>query len=244
MLAARNYDLTIPGNGTRQLEAVGSYVKILSATGQVRIIADTGPQLDALPGQGLRNVPFNRLQFQDLTGSGNNILVLVGSSEMVDDRITGEVTVIDSGRARSLANQAFMSAITQAGAGAVATFAQVWNSSTTKNVLVKQMTVSCNVAGPVDLYNYTATLTTLGTSPRGKKLATNSVTTQSRSQQFAGVPAAAGNVYGRYFLAANTPLQIVFSEPFVLPPSTGLGFSNPAVSVDLSMITEFTEEAV
>src|SRR5207253_5023923 len=93
--------------------AIGSYFKVLSATGTFEVTGDAFGQLGALlPGQGLRleEGQFTRLTFRDTSGAPNLLYVLVAGDGFIDDRITGEVSVIDGEKARTLAGGMFAGA--------------------------------------------------------------------------------------------------------------------------------------
>ncbi|MBD5803860.1 hypothetical protein AZOA_33010 [Azoarcus sp. Aa7] len=104
---ARIYDFTLTAGGMQRLPVVGDFFKVLSSTGTINVNVDTGASLDLMPGQGLREFNFNTLTITDKSGAANSGKILVGFSGMIDDRVTGEVSVIDGGRSRTLAGVAF-----------------------------------------------------------------------------------------------------------------------------------------
>lgn len=93
----RVYDLTVNALETRDLLATGSYFKILSSSGLVRVALDTGAQFECLNGQGGRvdaaRGNFSRLEITDLSGAGQTLRVMVANAEFIDDRVAGVVDV-------------------------------------------------------------------------------------------------------------------------------------------------------
>src|SRR5688500_10394922 len=105
---AKIYSLVIPASGSFPLLTSGDYFKGLSATGAFETTGDTFRTLGAiLAGQGLEGVAFSRLTFRDTSGASNTLRVLIAGDKFIDDRITGEVSMIDGGKARTISNAAF-----------------------------------------------------------------------------------------------------------------------------------------
>ena len=62
---------------------------------------DGGSSLSPLyAGQGQRK-EFQRLTVTDKSGAANVVLIIVADDDFIDDRITGEVSVIDGSKART-----------------------------------------------------------------------------------------------------------------------------------------------
>jgi hypothetical protein len=90
------YDFALTAGGTQVLEVTGEFVKVISSTGLVRIEADTGARLDALAGQGFRKDNFTRLVLRDRSNAVNVGRLFVAYGDMIDDRVTGDVSIIDA----------------------------------------------------------------------------------------------------------------------------------------------------
>jgi hypothetical protein len=86
-VSVKAYDFSIPPNGFYQLQAVGEYFRILSATGPLSVTGEFGEVSPLLMGQGLKDSPFTRLQLKDISGIGCSGKIIVASKEFVDQQI-------------------------------------------------------------------------------------------------------------------------------------------------------------
>jgi hypothetical protein len=91
------YDLNLLANQSQRVEATGTFFKYKSGTGLIRVYHGSG-YIDLIPGQGMRGVHFNGLSVKDLSGANNPGVLLAGAFDFLDDNVTGEITVTDSGR--------------------------------------------------------------------------------------------------------------------------------------------------
>lgn len=90
----KQYPLTLPGSGAVRLPASGEYFRIMSSTGPVDVTVEGVGTISAMEtGQALKGIPFSALLFQDLSGAQNAVTVLVASSEFIDNRVVGEVSL-------------------------------------------------------------------------------------------------------------------------------------------------------
>jgi len=94
----RDYNFTLAANATQNLDVPGDYLKVISATGAIRVRTVEGWMKDLLPGQGVKGLDFQRLILEDRSGAANvgTIAVGIGADSIVDDRVTGDVSVIDT----------------------------------------------------------------------------------------------------------------------------------------------------
>lgn len=89
------YNYTIPANGAVQLLASNRNIFLFEATGPITIKGDTfGAVEGVIAGQGLRNVPFGRLELFDETGSPNTIRILLAPDEFVNQIFSGSVQLV------------------------------------------------------------------------------------------------------------------------------------------------------
>lgn len=106
---AKIYPFTLSAFGSLPLLVQGSYWKVLSSTGDLEITGDTFGTLDTIqPGQGLKGRDFSRLVVRDKSGAVNVVRLLVADEDFVDDRVTGEVVVIDGNKRRTESGRAFV----------------------------------------------------------------------------------------------------------------------------------------
>jgi len=93
------YDFTLGAGGSQLISVPGTYFKVLTASGgTVRVRLDTGESYKLKPGQGAR-LPagkwFRDLSIIDTSGGANVGTIFVGDSGSIDDRITGDVSIVD-----------------------------------------------------------------------------------------------------------------------------------------------------
>lgn len=106
--AARVYDFTIPASGAITILAEGSFYRLMTAAGALEVRRNNGSIVGPLlPGQGER-ADFLSLTLSDKSGATNAGSILIGDDTFIDDRITGEVSVINGGMARTKAGNAYL----------------------------------------------------------------------------------------------------------------------------------------
>lgn len=84
MLPTNIYRFTVAANGLYRLTVAGEYFKILSSTADVEVTADFGRLGPIRTGQGLEKTPFKYLNFRDLSGAGNALVIVIGDENFVD----------------------------------------------------------------------------------------------------------------------------------------------------------------
>jgi len=84
MLPTNIYPFVVQANGLYRLTVAGRYFKIMSSTGEVEVTADFGRLSPMKTGRGLEDTPFSYLNFRDLSGAGNELVVVVGDKNFVD----------------------------------------------------------------------------------------------------------------------------------------------------------------
>ena len=177
MIAAKINPFTIPANGSFSLLAVGDYFKVLDATGTFEVTGDTFGTMGAIKaGQGLDNTPFARLTFRDTSGGANTLSVLTAGENFVDDRVTGEVSVIDASAAQVRAGQSFQCASNQTPAGGQLAHYELENLSATDFMEVVEIATAAAANQAVNYGIYTgADLGTVLTTPRSTYLSAGAV---------------------------------------------------------------------
>lgn len=84
------YDFNLVAGGSQAILASGAYLRILSSTGAIDVsVEGKGTMPNLLAGQGLKDLPFNRVVVRDKSGAPNTGTILVASSEFVDNRLFG-----------------------------------------------------------------------------------------------------------------------------------------------------------
>lgn len=240
--SARIYDFSLTAGQSKEILAEGSYYRILTSTGAVEVRRDGGSMLGPIyAGQGER-AEFKRLQLRDLSGAGNVGLVIIADDSFIDDRITGEVSVIDGGKSRTLAGQAFFGYANGTAAAANYMHAQLWNpAGSGKNVIVKSIGVSCATAQAVQIRTLASAMTLSGGNAANKRAGGPSSSAEVRNQVNATILGT--TPLATILVTANTMFSLTFAEPVVLVPGYGLHTNATVVNTDLPTNYEFIEEA-
>lgn len=98
MKSTQIYDFAIPAGQSRQLQASGSFFRVMTATGLLEVIGDTFGSLYPLDvGQGLRGQEYTSLTLKNRSGSTITGTILVTDGEFIDTKLTGSVAVTNNG---------------------------------------------------------------------------------------------------------------------------------------------------
>jgi hypothetical protein len=240
----RDYNFRLAANSTQNLDVPGDYLKVISATGAIRVRTVEGWMKDLLPGQGVKGLNFQRLILEDRSGSANvgTIAVGIGADSIVDDRITGSVEVIDGGKSRTLTNQAYNGYVYQTGAAGQYPHVQIWNPiSATTRVIIKQFRLGTTTAGFISFGIHNAEFTVNQFNVRNKLSGgangvafqySDSLAAQTMSSPFESLP-----------VSANVIATVTLVEPIVLLPGFGFVANHGTVATFLTFGVELTEEA-
>jgi hypothetical protein len=241
MKSARMYDFTIPANGSFQLNVEGEYVRIMSSTGNVELVTETYRIGPIAAGQGQANTPFKRLTINDKSGVANKGVILVAASDFVDQRIAGEVSIIDGSKYRALAGGAFTAHLFAPASAGNFSGVQLWNPvASGKNIIIEQIipyitgglylqVVMSAVQLPAGIAANIGNKKSGGPLPGGLALITSASLT-------AVAPLAT-------FGIGNTT-QYKPVNPYVLTPGYGLNLASPTLNIDCGAEIEFFEESI
>lgn len=229
------YDFTLQPGGGQVIESVGRFIKYVSGTGKIRVRLDKGGYLDLMPGQGASGLDFSKLIIEDRTGSGNVGTLLAGAFLFQDDRISGTVDVVDGGKSRTLANQAFISGAYFAPDPSFSPYSILFNpAGTGKNVWLEKMTIASSTAGAVGFGFHNAALGALTTAGTPKRL--GAAVGVATPRAYIG-PGFGSNFGGSIYLQAGATFQYEFTEPVLILP--GFGFHAFMTASNIEMRTQF-----
>lgn len=237
------FDFTVTPGGGQGIEVRGTFVKYVAGAGKIRVRITSGAYIDLMPGQGARGLNFERLIIEDRTGNGGFGTILAGAFEFQDDRISGDVSIIDGGKNRTIAGQTFLMAASWNPAG-VMPISELWNPpGSGKNVIIESWLVSSANASNI----FTGwTPTRIGTGGAGvlpkKAGGLNSVSLHA-SPTAASVPADY-KVLTTINVQANQAATFAPKEPVVIPPGFGFFCININPGNGLQNVVEFFEEAL
>lgn len=89
------YTYTLPALGSVQIPAPNDNFIVLASTGPVSVRGDTFGKMPSLvAGQGLKMVPFNRLELIDESGAPNTVTILLAPVEFVNQVFSGSVNIV------------------------------------------------------------------------------------------------------------------------------------------------------
>ena len=241
------YDFNLTAGGSQYLPVVGSYFRIISATGDVSVQQDNGATGGPFqPGRGLKNQNFQALTIFDKSGAANKGVIMVAGADFVDDRITGEVSVIDGGKSRTLSGVAYTFGFSAGAHVGGPPFAILYNpAGSGKNLIVKTCSFSANTAGTYTL-DWRNT-NTEGTDAPSSLIPKNFGQPASSAKAYLSNGAAAGA--GDWpvsqvaaVLAANQVNNVIFQEPHVVRPGFGLRIRGYNNNVQLLGQMEYIED--
>lgn len=250
MIPAKIYPLTIPANGSFVLPVYGTMFKVLSASSTFTVHCDTVGLIGALqPGQGIRQdakePPFRALTFNDTSGAANNLTVLVADDTFIDDRVTGDVSVIDGNKAKSIANAAYVIFGSQPGVAGQFSYQQLWNPAGSGRFLVIDRIVYSSSTSTVNYIRLGGAagplIAAAGTA--NSKLAGSGAANVS---EYRGGSAAGLGGNGVQLLVGSVNQSVIYQppKPVVVPPGTGASVWTGAVNQDVTVNFEWTEELI
>lgn len=239
------YDFAVAAGASQVMNISGRFFKYKSGTGVIRVRASAGGYVDLLPGQGVWGIEYESLTIQDKSGANNAGVILAGAFDFHDDRITGTVDVVDGGKARTKANQAFLGAVVVPGQAGNAATSQVWMPpGATKIAAVAKIFVSSETAGQIRLLATNIVGVNAGGTPGSKMIggANGASLLYADSIVGAGVPPGSIRQLAALTVAANAQYVVDFKEPVVIGPGFGLSVQHTLGAAGLNVTYEFIEE--
>lgn len=252
----RHYSFALEASTSKpfNLKVQGSYIryrKVLTGVFEPEIIIETdkGDTIPLLPGEDAYLGDLcNEFKVFNVSGSSamTGVLIVAGGFDGVkfsSDRISGEVSVIDGGRSKTLSNSAFIgnNGNGAAGVGLVNNFQIINPTGNTKNTILSALKVTSATAHRVGMSRYDTALNNLAYG-KSKMLGGAASTTQIRQTAHATQFSDAGGTIDSFTIPANESKIFEFPEPMILEPGIGLNFWDATTNVDLSIIYYFTEE--
>lgn len=214
----------------------------------LRVQAESGGYTFRLkPGQSIR-LPESSNGFKisnaDAVNTIDGVLKVGGSgSDFNDNRITGDVSIIDGGRSRTLVNQAFMGVASCPAVAAQFSQSQLWNPPASgKRIVVKSIAVGSTAAQQVILRTAVAPLANANGFCKSKLSGGADGVCQIRYENNAA-PSGVNQLDITYMVANDSKLR-PFTEPLVLLEGAGLNVAGGTVNVAQVAIFETVEEGI
>lgn len=228
---AQAYDFTLTPFGSVEMAVSGSMLKVLEALGKVIVTTDAGAMVTCEAGQGVKNHDFGRIRLTDKSGSANKGFILVGNADMIDDRVTGEVSVIEGGKVRTEAGRAFTAVMVCNGGGGFYPHCQVWNpAGSAKKMMISQMMVGASIAGVWGGYIHATQLSTAAGFGSSKMSGVPDTVFESKIEPRANLAYGTGQYIGGSYTAAGGTVVYRPAEPLVILPGYGAMIHSNALS--------------
>lgn len=206
------------------------YEQLSGASSDPRIrlttLGSSGVDIELLPGQGYRlPVPVRGLVVKNLSGNAisGKLAISPTSGNFEDDRITGEVSVIDGGKSRTAAGGSFTWQVLCTAVAGFLPAAQLWNPpGSGRNLFVTRGYASATVAGGLYLGIHNTALTTAGGSVANKKSLSVASSVASALNQTPASMFGAARTFGTVLVQNYGNWPITLDEPLMIEPGSGL----------------------
>jgi hypothetical protein len=175
--------------------------------------------------------------------------LIIGEGTSGTASVAGTVEVIDGGRARTLAGQAFSAAISNVANASQWANVQLWNPLTSQKTLVVKRILCRGDAAGVSQYRAvftTSQQTGLLTANCSNKNPLSTVVTSAQTRTWSLAPPGVNNGVTGVFWAATIQigqsLQAEFNEPLIVPPGWGLNVQNDLAAGFCGATFDFIEQ--
>lgn len=211
----------------------------LDSTIKVRF-GTSGQSLLLKPGQGVRAPEGTAISdtayIENWAGQATIIgTVFIGEDEIIDNRSTGSVEMVDGGKARTYAGIAYMGTMYQAGLAGQFAHVELFNPAASgKNIVIEQVGMTAdNSASGFSIGYHNAQLANAGGFGKSKKAGGADATMQMFAGQY-------GAVQGTSLGGIDTQIKnFKFTEPVIVPPGWGFVVANVTYGGNLSATIEF-----
>lgn len=226
----------------------GEYVEILESAYPVDVamMDRSGAQLSTM-----RNAeasyfsrPGKYEVIQVTSPKAQTVRLFVGSGDAGTRRTSGDVSVIDGGKNRSIAGATFCGALYSVANAAGFSTVQIWNPvGSGKNVIVESYSFSTTVTSGIRMGHSTVQHPYVQQATAKKGQSPSSVAALGATNLLVAVPVSF-DYLGVFFAPAAVPQYPSLREPFVIQPGAGLTFQTDTMNVTLSANLEFIEETL
>lgn len=197
-------------------------------------------------GDYVRDVPFDQVHIIN-GATAQAVSVQIAGGGVGSDRVLGEVSVIEGGRARTLAGQAFGATFGATPAAGNYQFFQLWNpAGTGKRVVVQEITVLSDqtaVSQAVRLAFHAAAVGAVrAVNPR--KLRAGPAPSCEVRELAQATPILAGGAMGFTWVSKGQVQPIVLKDPLIILPGEGLLFETTVAAVHVQVGAQWFEEQI
>lgn len=244
MRDSKLYPFTIPANGSVTLLTSGDYFKVKSSTGSLTVIGDTFGNLSGLlAGQGLRDTNFSRLTLVDETGAQNSGFLLVSDGTFIDDRVTGEVSVIDGELAKTKSGNSYIAFASILAVAAQNSYLELFNpAGSNKRLIISDIVSSSSSVAAAAINKITATMGAAAVPYT--KLFNGSASTAISKTAGSTNTIIPGVTIENQFINAYTPYARQYKQPITIDPGFGIVVWNTQANSNFVSAIQFTEDPV
>ncbi len=229
---------------TKNYTKPGAFFKLFRTTAPVNVKLFKAGQIIAQEdgveaGLALDEV-FDSFSIESATAQ--SVSWFVARGQVTYDRTVGEVSIVDGGKARSLADVAFLGITESPALAANYSTCQLWNAAAnTKRVILEALLISSPVAGQLLIYSDTVARAQGPYNGFSKRFGGGALSqAKLYYENNGGVPGT--NCVSLLHLVANQTLVWSPREPVVLLPGQGIQVTHAVVNTKLDLTAEWWEE--
>lgn len=249
------YDIAIAPGAARQIDVQADYIYFRTGSaggGDTTVVFQPisgGEAVYLQPGQAYKMPAALRGKnvswiLRNLKGESTIAgVLLMGEGEFQDNRVSGAVEVIDGGRNRTMANQAFDGSAYAGAAVGMFPHVQLYNPPNSgRRVVIKRIGATRQSGGAVGVTISQTMLADLQYTVSSKLSGGAPSVAQLRAAQRAAPPAEQG--IASLSLQAGVLMERLYQEPVVLLPGWGLTLWSNVTNTDVNGAYEFVEELI
>lgn len=224
----------------------GNFFRLHTAAYPVDVVLTGASQRYEYTGMeaGISDEPDGGFQRIELVSSlAQTIKIIVGQGSLSVDQITGSVQVINGELTRVLTGNAYMDFAQQAAVAGQLSHAQLWNpAGSGKNLILSKLSVLPTAVGSVAFGRTNVAHGTLIGNGSSKLLGGAAGTGQLRTTTSA---ASLLTIMGNFGIGvATTHAEFPLTEPVIIPPGWGFGFSFGVVNVQITATFQWFEQVI
>ncbi len=238
-----DYDFNLGAGQSQIVDVQGKFFKYKTGTGAISVTTSGGEVVYLLPGQYVSDIRFTRLQIKNLTSLQNSGVIIATNLNFGDDRIAGDVNVIDNAKTRAASGVDFMRFRSAPAVPGALNIAQLFNPvGSGKSIAVNSIALQSDTTNAVRMFASQTDMNSSTSYGASKTLGLAQSTMKMKGASDAVLPSTlfgTAQQIGIFSLTANQYLLVPIKDPIVIPPGWGLAFQNELVNTSLSTAFDF-----
>lgn len=184
----------------------------------------------------------------NLSGGALAGKITIGAGMVDDNAVVGEVSIVDGGKARTLAGRAFIASINATPSAGIVQSAVLWNPVGSGKYIIASATRYSSNTGQAYGFEHVTSIGAGMTDDTAASLVPKVIGAAGISKIYVNGAAnfngasAAFNSLVTATVAANTPDLYRFDEPVIIKPGYGVRMFNTAVTANMKGAIELIEE--